>query len=257
MTHERLVLTTDTADPRVAVVELARPPVNAFDERFQRELISVAAELGSSSGLHAVVVHGGERFGAGDDIKEMHAGTAAAGAAGLALISEACTAFAALPVPTIAAVRGFALGGGCELALACDLRVSSPEARWGLPEVHLGLIPAGGGTQRLTRLVGPGRAKRMILLGEPVDGAAAYAMGLVDELAPDAEVLPTALGLARALAARAPLAVRAAKRAVDAALELDLAEGLALETRAAVELFGTEDARAAMAAFVERRPRDS
>jgi enoyl-CoA hydratase/carnithine racemase len=250
--YQRLHLSRVIEDERVAVLELRRPPVNAFDAVFKHELIEVARDLVAAAEVRALVVHGGERFSAGDDIKEMDEDELDDGQRGLELISEACSAIAELPMPVVAAVRGFALGGGCELALACDFRVSAPDAQWGLPEVHLGLIPGGGGTQRLARLLGPARAKWMILLGEAISGDDAHELGLVDVVAPDGEVLTSAVRLARTIADRAPHAVRAAKLAVDRGLDLDLADGLALESRLAIDVFDTDDAREGLANFLAR-----
>jgi enoyl-CoA hydratase/carnithine racemase len=251
---DRLSLTPADGRPGVVLLELHRPPVNAFDEVYKKALVNAAMQLRADPAVRAVVVHGGERFSAGDDIKEMHHDSQVDAEQGLDLISEACSALAALPVPVVAAVRGFAVGGGCEVALACDFRISSPLARWGLPEVHLGLIPGGGGTQRLPRLVGPAVAKRLILLGETMSGEEGLAVGLVDEVVADDEVLARALDLASELARRAPLAVRAAKRAINEGLDLDLVDGLALESRMAIEVLGSDDARTGLTSFLQHGP---
>ena len=180
----------------LALVTIDRAPVNAFDSVTKERLIAVAHELSRPGDVRAVVLTGRRIFSAGDDIVEMAAADRAYAARGLERISDAVSAVAAIPVPVVAAVQGAALGGGCELALAADFRVAAHDSTWGLPEVHLGLIPAGGGTQRLPRLVGTARAKRMIYLGESVSGDVALDWGLVDEaVAPD-DVVDRALALA-------------------------------------------------------------
>ena len=167
---------------------------------------------------------------------------------------DALDAVAALPRATIAAVNGYALGGGCELALACDFRVVGTSARLGQPEILLGVIPGGGGTQRLTRLVGPSRAKDLILTGRQVDAEEALRMGLVDRVVDDTAVLDTALAMASSLASGAVVAQAMAKRAIDDGLDLELAEGLDLEQVLFVEVFGTEDAGIGVRSFIEDGP---
>lgn len=240
---------------RIAVVTLRRPPVNAIDGVTKTELIHAARDLSVQSDLGAVVIRGSEHFAAGDDIKEMAGHERSFAARGLEQISEAVTAVASIPVPVVAAVSGVALGGGCELALAADFRVAAVDSTWGLPEVHLGLIPGAGGTQRLPRLIGTARAKRMIYLGESIDGATAASWGLVDEVVPADEVLERALTLARDLAARAPLAIRAAKQAVDGGIDQDLRAALLLESALFAATFFTDDARAGLESFVAEGPR--
>jgi enoyl-CoA hydratase len=160
----------------------------------------------------------------------------------------------ALPIPTIAAVNGFALGGGCELALACDLIYASETARFGQPEVNLGLIPGFGGSQRLSRRVGLSRALEMILTGDVYDAARAREMGLVLQVLPAAELLPHAVAVARKIAAKGPLAIAQAKRVVQAGADAALATANELERQAFAALFGTEDAKEGMRAFLEKRP---
>ena len=160
---------------------------------------------------------------------------------------------AAYPKPTIAMVQGYCLGGGCELALACDLRVAGESARFGQPEVRLGLIPGGGATQRLPRLVGTGAALRLVLTGEPIDAAEAYRLGLVEWLVPDAELRPRTLAVATTLAERSPVALRAAKAAVRAAWEMPLSAGLAHEIELFLACFASADGQEGIRAFVEKR----
>jgi enoyl-CoA hydratase len=161
---------------------------------------------------------------------------------------------AAFPKPTIAMINGFCLGGGCELALACDVRVASDAARLGQPEINLGIIPGGGGTQRLPRVVGTGQAMRLILSGEIVDAAEALRIGLVDVVHPAAELRERTIEFAQGMAAKSPVALRMAKAAVRAAAEMPLAAGLAYETELFVTCFGSDDKREGVAAFLEKRP---
>ena len=163
-------------------------------------------------------------------------------------------AIAEFPKPVIAMINGFALGGGCELALACDVRIASRAARLGQPEIKLGIIPGGGGTQRLPRLIGSGRALRMILTGEVVDAVEAERIGLVDILTENDDLHRTTMELARAMAAQSPLTVRIAKTAVRAAEEMPLSAGLALERELFISAFGSDDKREGVAAFLEKRP---
>jgi enoyl-CoA hydratase len=171
-----------------------------------------------------------------------------------ARLSSALGAMASVPKPVIAAVTGFALGGGCELALTADFRVSADNARWGQPEILLGLIPGGGGTQRLTRLIGPARAKDLIYTGRFVDAAEALAMGLVDVVVPADEVYSTALQMAAKLAKGPALALAAAKAAVDQGMDTDLTTGLRLESHLFASLFATADTRTGLQSFLEQGP---
>ena len=233
-------------DDGVAVVRLDNGKVNALSTALLGELEAAALAL-TAEPPGAVVVTGSDRmFAAGADISEFAGPEQAAMVGGS--FRSALDAVAAIPRATIAAVAGFALGGGCELALACDLRVCSASARFGQPEVLLGIIPGGGGTQRLARLVGPSRAKDLILSGRQVDAMEALRMGLVDRVADD-DVLATALTWAAELAAGAVVAQSLAKRAVDEGLGGWLADGLSLEQELFVEVFGTEDARIGVESF--------
>ncbi|HEX8906812.1 MAG TPA: enoyl-CoA hydratase-related protein, partial [Longimicrobiaceae bacterium] len=161
---------------------------------------------------------------------------------------------AAYPKPVIAMVNGFCLGGGCELALACDFRVASETAKLGQPEVNLGIIPGGGGTQRLPRVVGTGQAMRLVLSGEIIDAAEALRIGLVDLVHPAAELRERTLELARRIAEKSPVALRMAKTAIRAAAEMPLAAGDAFETELFITAFSSDDRREGVAAFLEKRP---
>ena len=234
----------------VAVVRLDNPKVNALSTA----LLANGQWPGANDDPPgAVVVTGGDRiFAAGADIGEFD-GPEEGRAVGAAFL-RALDAVAAIPRCVVAAVSGYALGGGCELALACDLRIASERARFGLPEILLGIIPGGGGTQRLARLVGPARAKQLIFTGRQVDAAEALAMGLVDEVVPPEQLHDRALALAAELASGAVVAQGLAKRAIDEGLQGSLADGLALEQQLFAQVFETEDARIGIASFREHGP---
>lgn len=236
----------------VALITLQRPKANALSIELLTELEDVVLGL-TTAPPGAVVVWGGDRiFAAGADITEF-GGPAEARRIG-GHFRSALDALAGLPRLTIAAVCGYALGGGCELALACDLRVAADTAKFGQPEILLGIIPGGGGTQRLTRLVGPSRAKDLIGTGRQVDAGEALRIGLVDRVVPADTVLDTALELAAAFARGAVVAQGMAKRAIDMGLDGPLADGLSLEQDMFAEVFGTEDARNGVASFLEHGP---
>jgi enoyl-CoA hydratase/carnithine racemase len=245
----------------VAVVRLDNPKVNALSKALLRELTEVADGLRDDP-PGAVVVTGGDRiFAAGAEISEFRSPEAPAEVITRAeaehigqLFLRALNAVADIPRATIAAISGFALGGGCELALACDFRIASEKARLGQPEILLGIIPGGGGTQRLARLVGPARAKDLIFTGRQVRADEALAMGLVDEVVPAEEVLDRALDKAAALAAGATAAHGLAKRAIDRGLDITLNGGLDLEQQLFAEVFTTEDARIGVQSFLESGP---
>jgi enoyl-CoA hydratase len=237
---------------RVAVVRIDRPKMNALSVELLGQLADEVASL-SSDLPGAVVVWGGERlFAAGADIEELR-GPDGAKAVGSAF-RTALDALASLPRATIAAVSGYALGGGCELALACDLRVADRRARFGQPEILLGVIPGGGATQRLARLIGPARAKDLIFTGRQVDAEEALSIGLVDRVVPAGQALDAATELASGLAAGPVVACGLAKRAVDEGLDLDLQAGLSLEQDLFVESLRTEDAAIGVQSFIDNGP---
>ena len=239
-------------DDGVAVIRLDHGKLNTISGALLARLADVCAELAADL-PGAIVVAGNDRsFAAGAEIAEF-GGPEEATVIGAAF-HRAFDALAALPRVTIAAVAGFALGGGCELALACDLRIAAENARFGQPEILLGIIPGGGGTQRLARLVGPARAKDLILSGRQLRAAEALAIGLVDEVVPTGEVLDRALARAAGFAAGPHLAQALALRAIDEGLDRSLAEGLALEKELFTEVFRTEDARTGIASFFEHGP---
>ncbi|MQY12090.1 putative enoyl-CoA hydratase echA8 [Streptomyces sp. RB5] len=239
----------------VGTIRLDRPPMNALDIATQERIRELAGEATRREDVRAVVVYGGEKvFAAGADIKEMQVMDHAAMVARARGLQDAFTAVAKIPKPVVAAVTGYALGGGCELALCADVRFAGESARLGQPEILLGLIPGAGGTQRLPRLIGPSKAKDLIFTGRMVKAPEALAMGLVDRVVPDAEVYTEAHAWAARLAAGPAIALRAAKESVDAGLETDLETGLAIERNWFAGLFATEDRETGMRSFVEDGP---
>jgi enoyl-CoA hydratase/carnithine racemase len=238
----------------IGTIRLDRPPMNALNIQVQEELRAAAAQAGADPSVRAVIVYGGEKvFAAGADIKEMAGMSYAAMAARATELTGAFDAVARIPKPVVAAVTGYALGGGCELALTCDWRVVADDARLGQPEIKLGVIPGAGGTQRLARLVGPAKAKDIIMSGRFVDAAEALAIGLADKVVPAAEVYAAARDMVKRYVNGPALALRAAKLAVDGGLQLDLASGLAWESQLFAALFATNDKAEGMAAFVAKR----
>jgi enoyl-CoA hydratase/carnithine racemase len=239
----------------VATLRLDRPPMNALNRQVQEEIRAAATEAGERDDVRSVVVWGGDKvFAAGADIKEM-ADMSYTDMADRALgLQSALGAVAAIPKPVVAAVTGYALGGGCELALCADIRVAADDAKLGQPEILLGIIPGAGGTQRLSRLVGPARAKDLIFTGRFIGAAEAQQIGLVDQVVPAADVYDTARGWAAQFATGPAYALRAAKEAVDRGLEVDLDTGLALERQLFAALFATEDRSIGMTSFIENGP---
>ncbi|MGC4805215.1 enoyl-CoA hydratase-related protein [Micromonospora sp. DT233] len=241
----------------IGTIRLERPPMNALNKQVQEELRAAAVAAADDPEVRAVVVYGGEKvFAAGADIKEMADMSYADMAGRAANLSSALGAFARIPKPVVAAITGYALGGGCELALACDWRVVAEDAKLGQPEIKLGVIPGAGGTQRLARLVGPARAKDLIMSGRMVDAQEALRIGLADRVVPAADVYAAAVELVTPYLRGPAQALRAAKLAVDGGLEMDLASGLAWESQLFAALFATDDRREGMAAFVEKRKPD-
>ena len=241
----------------VATVVLDRPKqLNALDAATLRELARAVRELRRDETVRAVVITGaGEKaFSAGADIRAMAAMSPAEGHAYSRLSHEVLARLEALPVPVVAAVNGVALGGGLELALACDLIVISARARLGQPEINLGLIPGFGGTQRLVRRVGVGRARDLVYLGRTVEADEALRIGLVDRVAPPEHVADEAARLAAELAAKPPLALAQAKRAIAVAADADLATGCRFEADAFGVTFASEDRVEGLTAFVDKRP---
>ncbi|MBV7671097.1 enoyl-CoA hydratase/isomerase family protein [Streptomyces halstedii] len=239
----------------VGTIRLDRPPMNALDSAVQDRLRELAEEAAGRDDVRAVILYGGEKvFAAGADIKEMRAMDHPAMVKRSKALQDSFTAVARIPKPVVAAVTGYALGGGCELALCADVRIAADNARLGQPEILLGLIPGAGGTQRLARLVGPSKAKDLIFTGRQVKAEEALAIGLVDRVVPASEVYEQAHAWAARLAKGPALALRAAKESVDAGLETDIDTGLTIERTWFAGLFATEDRERGMRSFVEEGP---
>jgi enoyl-CoA hydratase/carnithine racemase len=239
----------------VATLRLDRPPMNALDAGMQDAIRDAADEAADRDDVRAVVLYGGRKvFAAGADIKEMATLSYAAMVKRSGKLQAAFNAVARIPKPVAAAVTGYALGGGCELALCADVRFAADDARLGQPEILLGVIPGAGGTQRLSRLVGPSRAKDLIFTGRFVVAEEALAMGLVDTVVAPEAVYDAALEWAAGFAEGPALALRAAKEAVDRGLEVDLETGLQIERQQFAALFTTDDRTTGMASFLENGP---
>jgi enoyl-CoA hydratase / 3-hydroxyacyl-CoA dehydrogenase len=239
---------------RVAIAWLDHPPANALSPDTV-DALRRAWQAATASGVRALVIASANPrlFCAGADIKAFTAMDDASGRAYVAGMHELLRAFERSSIVTVAAVNGLALGGGCELAMACDVRIAAASARFGQPEIKLGIIPGFGGTQRLARLVGPAKALELNLVGDPIRAQEAEALGLANRVVPDEELLASTLALAETLAAQAPLAVAAIKQVSGNA---DLDAGVAAEQAAFADVFASADAREGIAAFLEKRPPD-
>jgi enoyl-CoA hydratase len=239
----------------VGTIRLDRPPMNALNAQVQAELHAAATEATDRADVRAVVIYGGGKvFAAGADIKEMVDADYAGMVERAGPLQAAFDALARIPKPSVAAVTGYALGGGCELALTADFRVCGDNAKLGQPEILLGIIPGAGGTQRLARLIGPARAKDIVFSGRFVDAQEALAMGLVDKVVAPDDVYTAAVEMASQWAVGPAVALRAAKQAIDEGLELGLDDGLRLETALFAGLFATDDQKAGMQSFIENGP---
>lgn len=239
---------------RIGTIRLDRPPMNAISNQVWHELELAANEAAERDDVGAVLVHGGPKvFAAGADIRDFPNWRFQDVADTGNLLQRSMDTLARLPLVTIAVINGYALGGGCEIALACDFRYAAEDAKLGQPEILLGLMPGAGGTQRLPRLVGVSRAKELILSGRMVDMAEAQRIGLVDLVAPADEVLERATEAAARFAA-APYALRLAKQAIDDGMELPLDQALRLETALFAGCFATEDAGRGIESFLEHGP---
>ncbi len=239
----------------IATVHLDRPPMNALNAEIQVGLVAACAEVSRRKDVAAVIVYGGEKvFAAGADIKEMEHMSYTDMVDHSGLLQEFTRALARIPKPTVAAVTGYALGGGCEVALACDFRVVGRSARLGQPEILLGIIPGAGGTQRLARLVGPARAKDIVFSGRFVGAEEALAIGLADEVVDDDQVYAAAVARMTPYVGGPAYALKAAKQAIDTGLETDLETGLEIERMLFTGLFATSDRATGMRSFVENGP---
>lgn len=239
----------------VGTIRLDRPKVNALNEQVAREIGECVDAAAADDDVRAVVVWGGERmFAAGADIKEMSERDAVTMYRYIGRFQDVFTRLERLPKVTIAAINGFALGGGCELTLACDLRIAANNAQLGQPEILLGVIPGAGGTQRLPRIVGVGRAKELIYSGRMVPADEALAIGLVHEVVPADKVYERAAELATQYAAGPTVALQAAKDAIQNGIDLDMTSGLLIERQAFAALFASEDQTIGMETFIEQGP---
>jgi len=255
VTYETILVEREAA---LAVVTLNRPKVlNALNITMVRELADAVADLDADASVRCIILTGSgdKAFAAGADIAELGALPNAVEAVKLVHRGQGLTLqLERMRTPTIAAVNGFALGGGCELAMGCDIRIASEKARFGQPEVTLGLLPGYGGTQRTARLLGRGMAMYLCLSGEMIDAKEALRVGLVERVVPHEELLTEAKRIATAIASRAPLAVAATKRAIDDGAELSVAAALEIEALHFGTLVGTNDFREGTKAFLEKRP---
>lgn len=239
----------------VGTIRLDRPKMNALNEQVQEEIRAAAVEASARDDVKSVVVYGGERvFAAGADIKEMNDMSYTDMVKRSGALQSAFTAVARIPKPVVAAITGYALGGGCELALCADVRFAADNAVLGQPEILLGIIPGAGGTQRLTRLVGPSKAKDLIFSGRFVQADEALAIGLVDRVVAPEAVYDEAVAWAKQFSGAATFALRAAKETIDRGLETDLETGLEIERQQFAALFATEDRAIGMRSFVESGP---
>lgn len=240
----------------IAVIQLNRPQKkNSLNAELRREMETTLREIADDTVLRAVILTGGEEiFCAGADISEIKEATTAESAYRHAREFQLLfDQVESLPQPVIAALSGYALGGGCELALACDFRIASETAKFGLPEIKIGAFPAGGGTQRLPRLIGAARAKEIIFTGDPINAEEALSLGLVTKVVPKERLLEEAKSFASKLAALPRLALQAAKRLINRGLETDLTSALELEARCLGTLAMTHDLREGTLAFLEKR----
>jgi enoyl-CoA hydratase/carnithine racemase len=242
-------------DAGVGVIRLDRPPMNALNQQVQEEIRSAANEADERGDVRAVVVYGGEKvFCAGADIKEMATMTYVDMLGRARKLSSSLSSVGQIHKPTVAAINGYALGGGLELALCCDRRIISETTRLGLPEILLGIYPGAGGTQRLPRLVGTSKAKDIIYTGRFVDAEESLAIGLVDEVVEPSDVYGSARRWAQQFTSGAAVALGAAKKAIDGGLDLDLRSGLDLESELFAPMFSTEDQKIGMKSFLEHGP---
>lgn len=248
------LLTYEVSDG-VATIALNRPPMNALNLQLQREFADAAREADADDRVRVLLIHGSPKvFAAGADVKEMADWTAVEAADNSHELHAAFDAVAAVSKPTIAAITGYALGGGLELALCCDLRIAGDNAKVGFPEILLGIIPGAGGTQRLTKLVGPSRAKDLIYTGRYLGADEALSLGIVNRVVAPDDVIPAARQLAERLARGPREALKAAKLSIQAAVDQDLRSGLAVERAEFAALFGTQDQSIGMASFLANGP---
>lgn len=252
---EKQFVRTETIG-HVAVVTVDRPPVNAFSQAVGEELAQTFEELAGRGDVYVVILTGGDRlFSAGVDIKELNLENATDPAQAVPRnqrFENICRSIASLKAPVIAAMNGYALGGGCMISVYCDIRVAAEDASFGLPEINLGGVP-GSGMQRLSRLIGQGRTKLMVLTGDSIDGREAYRIGLVDVLAGPGQALPAALELAQRIASKPPLSVQACNQTISLGADLPLERAQAIDLLFVERVAGTEDRAESLRAFLEKR----
>lgn len=254
MSYQTIIVNKEN-EGGIATITLNRPPVNPLNSQVFNELARAAGDLEADKGVRAVIITGsGEKaFAAGADINEMKDLTPVEMYGFCQASTAAYNAIENLSKPTIAAVNGLALGGGCELALACDLRLAADTAKFGLPEINLGIIPGGGGPQRLPRLIGAGRAKELMYLGDMIDAARAEMYGLVNRVVPAGQLMAEAVALAGRLAGKPPVALSMIKSAVNTGLNIDLPSALEYGVKCFIVAFASEDRKEGLSAFAEKR----
>ncbi|WP_409182695.1 enoyl-CoA hydratase/isomerase family protein [Amycolatopsis sp. VS8301801F10] len=239
----------------VGTIRLDRPPVNALNNQVQAELAEAAREASDRDDVRAVILYGGEKtFAGGADIKEMASRTYPEIAKFGAELTASLARVANIPKPVVCAITGYALGGGLELALTADWRIAGDNVKVGQPEIQLGIIPGAGGTQRLTRLIGPSKAKDLIFTGRFVKADEALKLGIVDEVVAPDDVYAAAHKWASQFVNGPAVALRAAKAAIDSGLDVDLATGLKIETQLFTALWATEDQKNGMQSFIDNGP---
>ena len=243
-------------EKNIALIKFNRPNVlNAINFRVMEELNQVIDDCANDNEIHVVIITGeGKAFAAGADLQELEkCGVQEAKIASKRGI-DVFRKIELLNKPVIAAINGFALGGGCELAMACDIRIASEKAKFGQPEIKLGIIPGFGGTQRLTRLIGRGRSKLLNYTGDIINADIAQQYGLVDKVVVPEELMVFCISLGAKISALSPLAMKAAKTAINQGIEMDIDKGMALENHLFADCFSTEDAKEGIQAFLEKRP---
>ncbi|OZE34297.1 MULTISPECIES: enoyl-CoA hydratase/isomerase family protein [unclassified Rhodococcus (in: high G+C Gram-positive bacteria)] len=239
----------------VGIICIDRPPHNLLSRQVQMEIAAAAEETNRRSDISAVVVYGGPKtLAAGADIKELHSMTSAELRADARRLQRHLGAIADIGKPTVMAITGLAVGAGLELCLGADRRIAAANAKLGLPETKFGIMPGGGGTQRLARLIGPSKAKELIFTGRVIEATEALDFGLVDEVVAPDDVLGTALAWARQFSGAASMAISHSKRAIDLGMEVDLAVGLQIEERLFVDIFDTKDRKNGFQSFIDDGP---
>ena len=248
------IIVEKRVEEKVAIITLNRPDVrNAINPTMRTELYGAIAELEADANVRAVIVTGGDKiFAAGADIAAM------ANSSAMEMFSPAALWDVTFKIeeskkPYIAAITGFCLGGGCELAMACDIRIATDKAQFGQPEINIGIIPGGGGTVRLTRLVGMGKASELVLTGKPIPAAEALAIGLINKVVPEGKLMEEAFSMAKAITRQSPVAVGLAKHALKNAAETDIRTGKSIERSCFALAFASEDQTEGMRAFLEKR----